>query len=595
MRVRTTFWLLAAVLFTGALHLFFQVRDRAADGVSDAGRRLTTVDMEAVDWLVVETADWRVECRKVKGRWRLTAPLQGAADAATVGRILGELSRESGGPPITPAHMNARGLTPASFGLETPRARIACGVGDAEAITLLLGDEAPFGDALFARREGLPEVFTIRTNLLAAIPPEAVGFRDRRLFEGKASALVRVDVERREGGFVSFAREDDEWHIRQPIADRADGGRMRDWLAALLAVEVEDVVATLRADPAAYGLSPETVSATVTLWEVGDPEPTRLDLGLGAEQGQARAYARFGGGGAILSVSTNVLSLLGFRPQEFRDRLRLRFEPGAIRSFRLQAGDRRLVATRGDSPVWRLTEPVQVRGDLERIRAFLGALPSLAAVGFEEVNFSVSKDSPLAQVWLFTAGTATGTLAQVGLLRLWGAEPGEDGYRADTGTGTVFRLSGAAVRQVFGAEQFWDPLRFRDREMLALAADSIKRMTVVRGDVTQTVDRDEKGHWIAHDGRQANRDAVEAMVGATHALRALRLEAPDADRTDGYGFESPSARVEYGLGGEAGIQKTLVFGGTDEFGNRYVRVQGEDLVFVLAPELADILTRDLLQ
>ncbi len=595
MRVRTTFWLLVAVLFTGALYAFVLLRDRAAARNPETAGLEAGFDAEAVDRLTVETPDWTAECRNVDGRWRLTAPMQAAADAAVVDRVLGELSLVTGDHAVTPSQMDARGLTLASFGLEPPRARIAIGMRGGGAVTLLLGTNAPFGETLFAKRADAPDIFTVRTNLLAALPAEAAGFRDRRLLEGEASSLARIDLERREGGFVSFSRENDEWLIRQPFEDRADSDRVRELLTGLLAVEVEDIVDTPRADPAAYGLSPETLSATLTIWKAGDSEGTRLELGLGSEQGQARTYARFGSGGPILSVNTNLLVLLAFRAQDFRNRLRVRFDPGAIRKFSLQAGERRLDATRGETEAWMLTEPVQVRGDREHIHAFLDAMPFLQAVGFEEENRPFPEAPPLVQTRLYAGGSATGTLEQVCLLRVLGRAPGEDRYRADTGTGVVFWLEGPAVRQTFGEEPFWEPLRFRDRQMLELGADSIKRITVTRGEVAQIADRDEKGQWIAHDGRRVNRDAVEAMIGATRALKAFRLEAPDTDRVDGYGFAIPSARVDYGLSGDAGIQKTLIFGGTDAAGNRYVRIQGDDLVYVMAPELADILTRDLLQ
>lgn len=382
----------------------------------------------------------------------------------------------------------------------------------------------------------------------------------------------------------------------QPFEDRADETRIRNLLDALFAAEAEVVVDAPHADPAVYGLSPETRFASLSLWRQDEREAAvRLDLGLATEQGQVRAYSQLGKGGAILLVSTGLLERLAFKAPEFRDRYRVRVDPDAAVEFRIRSGDRRLTAVRSEPAAWRLIEPVQARADLERIRAFLTGLPAMAAVAFEEAAPADAGTAPLGEVEVYAAVPPTGAVERVARLRILSRAPTDDRYRADTGTGVVFHLSGPAVRHLFGEEPFWEPLRFRDRAMLTLSAGAIKRIAVVRNAAVQTVERDEKGVWISHDGRQVNRDAVESLLGAVSALRAVRLEPALPDRMAAYGLEPPAVRVELGLAGTGGIQKNLIFGGADGAGNRYVQVQGEEPVFVVAPELAILLTHDLLQ
>lgn len=595
MHMRTLFRLLVAVLFTGAFYAFVTVRDRSADAIPSEGALLLDLDPETVDLLDVETHDWQVKCRKVRGRWRLLAPLQSAADVDVVERIVSELSLLPREEVATPAQMKLRKLTLDSYGLENPAIKVTVGSGSTPPVTVLLGAQAPFPASFFVKRTDEPVVVTTRTNLLAALPGEVGTFRDRRLLEGNASAVTQLSVERRSSSFVQMGREQGEWRLLQPVSDRADSSRVQALLRDLLAVEVREVVSTAQADPAAYGLAPESVEATVTLWMDGDTAGTKLELGLVRGPGGDRVCARIGGTGPILAVDTNILALLSFKVQDFRDRVRLRFNPDLVRLFTLETGERRMAGRKTDDQGWILTEPAQVKADAERVRAFLTGLPGLTAVGFEDSAPEMTNAAPLFQVrlWASDAPPQNGSTPPDAYLRLLGAVR-EDLYRADSGNGLVFLLSGPQVRQALGPEPFWDPLRFRDLRVLNLESNMIKRLTLTRGEVEQRVERDEKGHWISHEGRTVNPAAVESLLNAAGTLRAMRLESPEAD-TSGFGFETPFARIDFGLAGADGIQKTLVIGLADAGGNRYARVQGQDLAFVLSAETAAALMRDLLQ
>jgi hypothetical protein len=495
----------------------------------------------------------------------------------------------------TPAQMKLRKLTLDSYGLEKPNAKVTVGSGSTPPLTILLGAQAPFPSSFFVKRSDESVVVTTRTNLLAALPKEVGSFRDRRLLEGDASAVTQLSVERRSSSFVQMAQDQGEWRLMQPMADRADSARVQALLRDLLAVQVDEVVSAEKADPAAYGLAPESVEATMTLWMAGDTAGTKVELGRIRGPGGDRVCARIGGTGPILEVDTNILALLAFKVQDFRDLVRLRFNPDLVRSFSLETGERRMAGRKTDELGWMLTEPAQAKADGERVRTFLTALPSLTAVGFEESALDPTNGAPLCQIRLWTSAISTQNVAHPAdvTLRVLGSATG-DLYRADTGTGTVFHLSGAQVRQALGPEPFWDPLRFRDRRVLNLESNMIKRLTLTRGEVAQSVERDEKGHWISHEGRTVNPATVESLLAAAAALKAVRLELPDADPA-GYGFETPSARIDFGLAGADGIQKTLVIGLADAEGNRYARVQGQDLAFVLSAETAAALMRDLLQ
>jgi hypothetical protein len=93
----------------------------------------------------------RIECAREQDRWWLTHPLRARADGGAVDRILAGLAELPKGEVITADQLKARGLSPADYGFEPPRAVFTVGEGPRR-WSFRVGRDAPLGGTrTFAR------------------------------------------------------------------------------------------------------------------------------------------------------------------------------------------------------------------------------------------------------------------------------------------------------------------------------------------------------------------------------------------------------------------------------------------------------------
>jgi hypothetical protein len=136
-----------------------------------------------------------------------------------------------------------------------------------------------------------------------------------------------------------------------------------------------------------------------------------------------------------------------------------------------------------------------------------------------------------------------------------------------------------------------------DCRIFEIAADQVRRITLARNGREETVSAGIDGGWLADsppDG-QIVKGAIPALLSIAGSLRAERIESMNATNTLAYGIDDTSPRVTFGLMGTNGIQKTLIMGGACGTNAVFSMVQGQDMVFVLKKEMAQALSRPLVE
>jgi hypothetical protein len=165
--------------------------------------------------------------------------------------------------------------------------------------------------------------------------------------------------------------------------------------------------------------------------------------------------------------------------------------------------------------------------------------------------------------------------------------------------GAAFRVAARDVLALgsrTGETRAWrcaDPLTYRNRQVLRLNADRVRRITRWHLGAEETVARDASGTWVVEMPPQAtvSEPAVADLLTALANLRALRLEPAEPSGPSRYGFDAPDTRLTVGLTGDGGIQKTLLLGSAAGTDGVYAAVQGQDVVFVLSRATAARLAR----
>ena len=526
---------------------------------------------------------------------------------------------------ITSEQRRERQLTLADYGLQKPRFRIMLG-NPLSRQELLVGNESAVGDSLYVKLVSSDDVVATPRGLPAVIPRTVDDLRDRAVIPGEADRTVRLEIHRPGAGFIQLAMSGGRWAVQQPLAARADTPRIGAMLRALFAVRAQRLIwdppvegtakgqTPPEGDPRAraetYGLAADEAAARVSVWVKGDEAGSELILGKPVPDRPGEIYAKRRDSGSIFSVDDSILGLFSVALNDLRDRQVFVVNPSDIVSACFQEGDAKLVFERKDRDAWSIREPVQWRAEGDLVDALIHAASGLRIAAFDEDTpasldrfglsrpgrvIQVSTQAAVAEATNAVSPAAASTNAERGVRLLIG-DPTPDKsalYAKYENASAVFEISARSVDEL-GVYPI-DPLLFFDRTVLAIPAVTIRRLTLRKDGVDQNAQLQESGFWaaVAPAGGDLRKDAIAGILSSVSALRAIRIEGRNLPNLAGYGLSEPALVLTLGLSGDQSIQKSILLGFRARTDGIYAMVRGQDVVFVLARDVAEKLMKDI--
>lgn len=199
-------------------------------------KSIVRLESDAIDRLDVQVGQRRVALVKKDNEWALTEPVTAPAEFSTVSSLIGRL---------TSARMQSVAAEPGGHGLEKPAATVTLHAGG-EQTTLRFG--GPAGEnAVYARRESSPEVFTIESSVLDELQKAPADYRQKDLFDARAFNATRVEVTRG-GQTVAFerakvtgpdGREEEKWRQVIPQAKEVDSAKVDAFISAATSTQAQ--------------------------------------------------------------------------------------------------------------------------------------------------------------------------------------------------------------------------------------------------------------------------------------------------------------------------------------------------------------------
>lgn len=179
--------------------------------------------------------------KNAAGQWQITAPKPLAADQDAVSSVLSTISSLNSERLVDEKPADTR-----QYGLAKPKLEIAITEKD-KSQKLLIGDDTPSSNAVFAKLEADPRVFTLASYSRVALDKNANDLRDKRLLSADLDKVSQIEVVNRNGGEgqdFTLARDKDAWEIIKPKFFRADTSRVDDLVRTLRDAKM-DVASTL--------------------------------------------------------------------------------------------------------------------------------------------------------------------------------------------------------------------------------------------------------------------------------------------------------------------------------------------------------------
>ncbi len=526
--------------------------------------------------------------KPAEGNWKVTAG-PGApyvADENVIGALRGVLFNLSADRYVA----SGSDLDLPKYGLDKPARTVTLTVPDGPDKTrqrvLAIGGEVMGSPGRrYVRLDQVPGVAVLGKEAAHALTRTALDYVDHRMLKlaiDKVTGVLRVQGTET----LELAKQDDEWQILKPQAQRAEDRAVENLLKMLADLRASSVAEYPLKDAKKYGL--DTSSLTLTLKLTGpDGKPTSHVLSLGSEATEKAGdrYAKIDATSAVFVLPAVVVKALEATPLTFRTRLLAQFNDAD--KILLERGPRQATFGR-DAGSWTMTAPAKAKIDNDRMEEFLSKAAKLEADAFVAEKPDDLKpyglDKPAAR-WRFQADGKDALDLLIGKLDI----SGKRAY-AKLGNGTLVFLLGPVMTKAVLSE-FREQAIWSMPPIDAAQADTLK---LTRGGKTVVLKK--TGTVWNVEGKPETPLSIDTVNDTVAALAGLKLERyavdKDADKKL-FGLDPPELVIE----AEAGEKKVTLHIGRFEGDSKraYAAVPEKDRSDVLVLSESDTarLTRDL--
>jgi hypothetical protein len=374
-KFKTTLILLAVFAGLLAVVLFFDSKGekkKAAEEKTNTLISLTPGDIRKVS--LIRNGETLTFERDEAGPWRLTSPLQAAAEEYEVGNFVDSLASLR-----IERVVEKQSKDLAAY--EIPKTEVSLWVKGKDApVRLLVGMENPLDKTLFAKREDDPRVVLLASALKTTLDKKIFDFRQKDVFKFNAADVKTVRVRAKDLAWQA-QREETGWFLKAPVAALA----AKDKVDALL-----DSLSGLRAK--AFVAEDKNAEA---LMKFGLEKPEyEIDLSLPAsnqeivfslhQEGEA-SYATTSLSTKVIAFEGTLLTDLDRKVDEMREKKVADLNSWEADKVALKKDGFELAAVKekvGEKEKWFLDPATKEEADPTKVEDFIRKVEGLEAVAF---------------------------------------------------------------------------------------------------------------------------------------------------------------------------------------------------------------------
>jgi len=607
MGFKTTLYLFFTVCLLGGLLYLVQYRKKAVAAERHRSSLVFDFAQEKIEGMALQRHGERLECVKKDGTWFLRSPILARADAAAMEKMVAAFEDLKWNDRITVDRRRNRGLSAADYGLEPPKIKVVLDTGTRR-LVLDCGDATPFGDGMYVRRHDSDDILIVPHNLLQSLSNSVEELRNRSVLHGKPDDTVRIDIARREAGFIQLVRKDGVWHIMQPLVARAEQAEVQIILDALYGLQVQSFVWDMQVGASSQaaeggleldagakiescGLARDEAAVVVTVYVDGDSLGQELILGGNDEKHPGLIFAKRGKNSSIYAVKSDVLNLLQTDINMLRDRRLFYLMPDEVESLELMRGESRLIFERDTEKKddWLIVDPVQWQADRREVAGLLDKVLGIKVGKYLEqpVEADTGLDSPAFAIDLKSGGTESAdTVMRSGRLLLGARFDERNLFAKIAGRDEVFTVGSDDVAWLADSNSV-AAIRYCNRTMMAVEPAHVRRITVAALSGDCSIERSAEGGWncLSQTNRVPAQAHITAILKRLEGLRALSIVKHNPDSLEKYGLDVPRVTLTVGLQGEDNVLKSILAGKSNGRGASYAMIRGQDIVFTIPDDI----------
>ena len=316
----------------------------AREAADAAEQRVVNFDPAAVREVVIDKPGERVVVRADGERWRIVAPEDAPADAATVEGLLAFVRRLEKVRTLD----GAGDLAP--FGLADPPLRLRMRLAGGQQLSLLLAHPNPALTGVYAKIEEAPVVFLAPVELARELAksPYVEQMRDHTLLPVDPAHVTRFEIERA-GARIAVVRDGEHrWSVERPFVGPGDDGIVRDLLWKVGVARWRRV-----ADQPAERLGFDRPHARL---RIADQAGRSRTLTVVLDEAGRELYATVDGLAGVRVTDVQLLTDLALDPEALRDRQLFALDAREVERIAIDYPTERLVLAR-EGADWRMIEP----------------------------------------------------------------------------------------------------------------------------------------------------------------------------------------------------------------------------------------------
>jgi hypothetical protein len=274
------------------------------------------------------------------GKWEITAPKSFGADQEAVSSLIASVSSLN-----SDRLVEDKASDLAQYGLAQPRLELDITTKDAKAQNLLFGDDTPAGNAVFAKLEADPRVFTVASYNKNGIDKTPNDLRDKRLLTVDFDKLSQVELVTKKQD-IEFGRNKQEWQIVKPKPSRADNFQVEEIVRKMREAKMDFASSDADAKKAAAAFASGTQVATAKLTDAATTQELQI------RKGKDDYYAKSTAVPGIYKVPSEVGQGLDKNVDDFRNKKLFDFGFDEPSKVEIHDGAKSYFLTKGGQDWW---------------------------------------------------------------------------------------------------------------------------------------------------------------------------------------------------------------------------------------------------
>jgi hypothetical protein len=582
MKTKTTLLLLIVAVAAALWIKFYESKGPNTEEAKRLAGNVVNFERDALEGIVIQNGDDRIELKKQDQKWRLEAPFKDQADRGAVENLIADLDGWQKFDAISASEIEKNKGLLDEYGLSKGKLKLKLlGKGTPPEITF--GNDAALQGKMYVRVGDGGDVVIAAQSVRNDIAKKPEDFRDKKLTDLTTAQVVRALV-KTSAGEMELEKKAEHWEIVKPLRARADDQKINDLLAQITTAQIQQFVAEDRGDLRPYGLAEPRGS--ITLFAIDDKTGQTLQIGGVPEKEKEQVYVRFTARSAVYTLPKKIEELLALKPADLRDRHLVRIDTNILDRITIDAaGKGKTVLARKDEN-WTIASRNNQPANSSEVKRLLDLVIAEQVTKFvEDVASDLPKyglDKPQLQV-TFSSFASENTPESVA-----GEHPFATIAFGKVDGDNVFARLGdepfiVAVRRSLLDNIFADPLQWQELAIFRFKPDEVHKLTVTT-DRESALVRNEKNEWTWVKGTEPiNTVNVQSLLNTLTVLRAVRWTGAT---TPAHGFDKPQVTIAFTTSPDDKSVHKLVVGASAGQGMWFARTDEREGTFVLSnPDL----------